>query len=444
VKRNKGFTLVELLITIAVIAVLVLLAAPRLLGYTDKAKVAELTVNTREIETAAERYYMDHDDWPRLTDEPYTKEEVNSFSEKIYNITGEEVNLDSDGNYYDIDFDKLKPYIDVPGEKANYILQNPVGKVYALYKPTEDAIKRLDKEEPLYEFDSFTFTNAGATGRFGPTQAQLNNAYRNTELEGYVISQNGIQVWTVPKSGVYKIEVLGAQGGGERGGLGAKMQGHFNLSAGESINIIVGQRGGLTSQGDNFSAGGGGGSFVFKNSSNTNPLIVAGGGGGQAQNSTGGSGNSETYGTNAIGGSGSAPYGVDGQGGKGGLNLYEYSTGGGGAGWLTDGQDGLTIRNPKGGGGKSPANGALGGFSSHPNNYSGFYGGFGGGGSNSDNTGAGGGGGGYSGGGGGNNYRGGSVWGAGGGGGSYNSGTNQNNSVGNTGHGKVVITYIGK
>jgi len=144
-KRNKGFTLIELLVTIAVIAVLVLLAAPRLLGYTDKAKVSELTTNTRAIQDASERYYFAHDEteWPRLTDTPYTDDEVKAFSEKIYDITGEVVDLDEDGNYYDIDFDELKPYIDVPGEKANYILQNPVGKVYSLYKPTPEAMERL-------------------------------------------------------------------------------------------------------------------------------------------------------------------------------------------------------------------------------------------------------------------------------------------------------------
>jgi len=143
-KRNKGFTIVELLVTIAVIAILVLLTAPRLLGYTDKAKVTELTVNTREIETASERYYMDHDDWPRLTDEPYTKEEVNQFAENIYDITGKEASLDPDGKYYNIDFDKLKPYIDVPGDKINYILQNPVGKVYSLYKTTQKGYDRIN------------------------------------------------------------------------------------------------------------------------------------------------------------------------------------------------------------------------------------------------------------------------------------------------------------
>ena len=145
-KNKKGFTLIELIVVIAVLGILVLLAAPRFLGYTDKAKIAELTNNNKVIETASQMYHMDNDDWPRLTDEPYTADEVDSFAEKIYHLTGEEVELDPDGKYYDIDFDKLSEHVKVPGDPANYILQNPVGKVYALYKPTEAAKDRLPDE----------------------------------------------------------------------------------------------------------------------------------------------------------------------------------------------------------------------------------------------------------------------------------------------------------
>ena len=54
------------------------------------------------------------------------------------------------------------------------------------------------------------------------------------------------------------------------------MEGTFNLSKGETIQILVGQEGGINNVTN--SAGGGGGTFVV-NGSNT-PLIVAGGGGG--------------------------------------------------------------------------------------------------------------------------------------------------------------------
>jgi len=46
---------------------------------------------------------------------------------------------------------------------------------------------------------TYEFTNAGASGRFGPTQAQVNAAYSSTNLANNVtINTQGIQEWTVP------------------------------------------------------------------------------------------------------------------------------------------------------------------------------------------------------------------------------------------------------
>ena len=65
----------------------------------------------------------------------------------------------------------------------------------------------------MIDLSTAIFTNAGATGRFGPTQAQVNAAYAGTDLDGRVtINTQGIQEWTVPFSGMYSIEAWGAQG----------------------------------------------------------------------------------------------------------------------------------------------------------------------------------------------------------------------------------------
>ena len=94
---------------------------------------------------------------------------------------------------------------------------------------------------------------------------------------------SGIQRWTVPITADYRIEAIGAAGGYDtfsRGGIyrgrGARLKGTFRLSEGETIQILVGQEGGINTVGS--AAGGGGGTFVVRGSST--PLIVAGGGGG--------------------------------------------------------------------------------------------------------------------------------------------------------------------
>ena len=94
---------------------------------------------------------------------------------------------------------------------------------------------------------------------------------------------SGIQRWTVPYTGDYKIEAVGASGGYDTynnsrqyRGRGARMIGTFRLSKGETIQVLVGQEGGINR--GSRTSGGGGGTFVVR-ASNT-PMIIAGGGGG--------------------------------------------------------------------------------------------------------------------------------------------------------------------
>ena len=127
-----------------------------------------------------------------------------------------------------------------------------------------------------------TFTSLGARGEEGPTE--LGDHYAGQDHDGQVTLSSGIQQWTVPYTGQYRIEAVGSAGGydgkqnsAQYRGRGARMVGTFSLSQGEIIQILVGQEGGITHR-DRRSSGGGGGTFVVRRS-NT-PLIVAGGGGG--------------------------------------------------------------------------------------------------------------------------------------------------------------------
>jgi prepilin-type N-terminal cleavage/methylation domain-containing protein len=109
--KKRGFTLVKLIVVIAVIGILVLLTMLKFSNYKEKARLAKVKVNITELEKASERYYMDKKSWLILTNTPYTKEQIESFAKKIYDETGETVVLYLDGNYYDIDYDKLQKYI---------------------------------------------------------------------------------------------------------------------------------------------------------------------------------------------------------------------------------------------------------------------------------------------------------------------------------------------
>lgn len=148
----------------------------------------------------------------------------------------------------------------------------------------------------LYEFSSFTFTSAKMLGALGPTYAQLMNVYTAewTKNETFFtidpdFPTGGIQLWTVPLTATYRITAAGAPGGGVGAGPGAILGGTFNLTQGQQLRILVGQRGDLGMGASNSfnSGGGGGGTFVVAKNTNacsgpscSTILIIAGGGGG--------------------------------------------------------------------------------------------------------------------------------------------------------------------
>jgi len=292
----------------------------------------------------------------------------------------------------------------------------------------------------LYTFSNHTFTNCSQTGRTGPTVTACQSAYSTTwdENSSFYNATSGIQLWTVPETGIYTIRADGAQGGtmSYQGGKGALIQGDVFLKLGEVISILVGQQGGAANNGIQYNGGNGGGGGTFVVDSNNQPIIVAGGGGGAPGTNGGGSASGGQTTINGTAGqtSGGGTAGTAGSGG----GRANYS--GGGAGWLTNG-----ITNIDGGGSSSWYDyggtrfleGGFGGDngSSVWSGWGGNIGGFGGGGAGGLTAG---GGGGYSGGGAGGSW--GSTYG-GGGGGSYNTGATQTNTANSrSGSGQVVVT----
>ncbi|NTW31929.1 MAG: hypothetical protein HGB12_04785 [Bacteroidetes bacterium] len=254
-----------------------------------------------------------------------------------------------------------------------------------------------------------------------PATLTFNNA--STGLSGV------IQNWVVPAgTSSVIIDTYGAQGGSSgdatAGGLGARIKGTFAVSAGNILQILIGQKGDNAS-GSTRGGGGGGGSFVALGSNYATATIMiaaAGGGGGETSGYCGTPGNKNGQsGTSGMAGQNGTP----GAGGTGGAGGGAGSHSGGGAGWSSGGgsataSGGIAFQ-AGGAGGNGYSDGANGGFGGGGGSYVGGAGG-----------------GGYSGGGAG----GWSNSGCGGGGGSYNGGTSQTNTAGvQSGHGKVIITY---
>ena len=231
----------------------------------------------------------------------------------------------------------------------------------------------------LYTFTSHTFTKAGGDTRYGPYLADTITAYGNitpwNDTALFNVTTRGFQLWTVPKTGTYRIHAKGARGGlkstsaspnyGNTPGYGGYVYADFALTMNTKIVIIVGQQP-PTSTGNYRSGSGGGATWVLKPGAYTNTddvYLVAGGGGGAGPGhyNSGQAGSADASSQGTLGGGGTS----------------HWNNNGGGAGWTADGA-------PSGArGGVMPSGGAMGGTGT-------THGGFGGGGSESGDSAAGG------------------------------------------------------
>ena len=63
-RRDAGYTLLELLVVMGILAVLTAVATPQLMGYFGKAKTQSAQLQIENIGTALELYYMENGSYP--------------------------------------------------------------------------------------------------------------------------------------------------------------------------------------------------------------------------------------------------------------------------------------------------------------------------------------------------------------------------------------------
>ncbi len=64
VNNRKGFTLIEIMVVIVILALLAALVGPKLMGRTDDAKITDARVQIKNIETALKLYKLDNGNYP--------------------------------------------------------------------------------------------------------------------------------------------------------------------------------------------------------------------------------------------------------------------------------------------------------------------------------------------------------------------------------------------
>jgi gliding motility-associated-like protein len=240
------------------------------------------------------------------------------------------------------------------------------------------------------------YSNANGTGQLStnasyitPTISTTTTYYVGTAAQGGAVNGSqtfnytaGVQTFTAPVTGNYTVTLFGAQGGNglnTTGGLGGQATGSLALTAGQSISIYVGGKGGNAGGvmgwngggqggldvGAGQHAGSGGGATDIRVGGNAlaNRVIVAGGGAGGGRDGVTGVGGGSSGTTSAnyssgYGGTGGtqvggglawtlargATHGTLGQGGNGSTG-YNAAGGGGGGGGYYGGGGGTSTQN---------------------------------------------------------------------------------------------------
>ncbi|MCL2658733.1 MAG: type II secretion system GspH family protein [Betaproteobacteria bacterium] len=69
VRSFRGFTLIELVVVMAIVALLISIALPRYFGALDKSKEVALQENLRVLRVTLDKYYADKGHYPETLDE---------------------------------------------------------------------------------------------------------------------------------------------------------------------------------------------------------------------------------------------------------------------------------------------------------------------------------------------------------------------------------------
>ena len=105
-RRRAGFTLLEIIVVVFILSLLVAIVAPKIMGRTDDAKIADAKIQIKNFETALKLYKIDNGSYPTteqglesLIEKPATGQVPGKYREGGY-LEQKKIPLDPWGNPY--------------------------------------------------------------------------------------------------------------------------------------------------------------------------------------------------------------------------------------------------------------------------------------------------------------------------------------------------------
>ena len=286
-KKNKnGFFLPETIVVISIVAVVLLgvfqVFSSVFLRYTETEKYN--TVNSLNAVAAVQKYLESTSvNYEDVLGDAYYIDLTDNYSSEIFKRIKEEYSIDKT---YLIDLNQLfqddnigvfnvttRKYLETFNKQNGIILVAVVnGNEFASSKVSGSLSVKLIGDESdeyaVYVKLGGSFVDPGYKNWNGlePTKTweapldinQEGTYYLVYDFDGYLVRRKvvvisktdfeydytgSIQTFTAPVSGTYKVELWGAQGGGEKGGMGGYTSGLIALVKGEKLFVNVGQKG---------------------------------------------------------------------------------------------------------------------------------------------------------------------------------------------------------
>lgn len=147
-RQSSGFTLIELIVVMAVIGILVLLAAPKFLGYTERARETKYIHTAKVVETALEAYLINGGVFPNdleVVDETLLEEAATNMS--LIGINGYVSNVED--VYYELTYDFIHK-LDVKIYASNELFVEAIAsdQSSAIYASAY-GIALINKDKPM-------------------------------------------------------------------------------------------------------------------------------------------------------------------------------------------------------------------------------------------------------------------------------------------------------